>query len=365
MIRRCAIIGLGLIGGSLGLALNERKLAGHICGMDTNNLNLEMALTGGAVHETTTDLEYAVKNADLVFLSIPVGAIPDILKKISGCLKPGAVVTDVGSTKKMIVERAHAILGAENPFVGGHPMAGAETSGFNGADPHLFENAFYLLTPARRTCPEALSTVHRLVRGMGAMVMEISPEEHELITAAVSHLPHLVAAALVGAVTKMPVGDRALALSAGGFRDTTRVAAGSPEMWRDIFITNRDRVLQSLSFFRSALDDLESAMTSGDREKIYNILDDASRVRRELPIKSRGYLPCVYEVVVTVPDRPGIIAMLAGMLGKAGINISEIEILRAREGYGGTIRIGFATRDEQEQAYNLLRAENIACRRKA
>ncbi len=364
MIDRCAIIGLGLIGGSLGLAMHERRLAGHICGVDTNRENLRSALAAEAIHEAA-GLREAVTGADLVILSVPVGTIPSLLEEINGCLKPGAVVTDVGSTKKAIVEAASKVLSPDIHFVGGHPMAGAETSGFAGADPYLFENAFYLLTPTPDTNPAAKNLVRRMVEGIGALVMEIPPDEHELITAAISHLPHFVAVALVKAVTGMPVADAALALSAGGFRDTTRIAAGSPEMWRDIFITNRDRVLEALSYFRTAVDELEEAVRAGDSERIYQSLHEAGLVRRELPIKPRGYLPYVYEVVVTVPDRPGMIAMLAGLLGDAGINISEIEILRAREGYGGTIRVGFASFDEQNKACELLRANNIKCRPKA
>lgn len=364
MIERCAIIGLGLVGGSLALALNERGLAKHICGVDTNRENLELALAGEAIHETA-GLQDAVAGADLVILSTPVGVIPALLREISGRLKPGAVVTDVGSTKKNIVDEADAVLGPGVHFVGGHPMAGSETSGFAGADPYLFENAFYLLTPTPETDPAALAMMRRLVEGIGAVLMEIPPDEHDLITGAISHLPHLVAAALVNAVNNMPVGERALALAAGGFRDTTRIAAGNPRMWRDIFLTNRQRVLETLGYFRSAVEELEAAVRAGDDESIYSTLDRASRVRRELPLKSKGYLPYVYEVVVTVPDRPGIIAMLAGLLGEAGINISEIEILRAREGYGGTIRIGFTYPEEQDRAYVLLRAHNIKCRKKA
>ncbi|MFA7467701.1 MAG: prephenate dehydrogenase [Desulfotomaculaceae bacterium] len=364
MINRCAIIGLGLIGGSLGLALNERQLAKHIYGVDTNRENLEMALSAEAVHEAV-DLREAVSDVELVILAVPVGAVPSLLRNINGWLKPGTVVTDVGSTKQAIVDEAKSVLRPDIHFVGGHPMAGSETSGVAGADSYLFENAFYLLTPTPDTNHAAMDLVRGMVKGIGALVMEIPPDEHDLITAAISHLPHFVAAALVNAVTNMPVGDRALALSAGGFRDTTRIAAGSPQMWRDIFITNRDRVLESLSFFRAAVEELEEAIRAGKGAQIYHTLSEANQVRRELPIKPRGYLPYIYEVVVTVPDRPGIIAMLASLLGDAGINITEIEILHAREGYGGTIRVGFATSDEQNRACDLLRARNIKCRPKA
>ncbi|MBF7082023.1 prephenate dehydrogenase [Desulfallas sp. Bu1-1] len=362
MIDRCVIIGVGLIGGSLGLALSERGLAGHISGVDTNEQNLEAALAGGAIHEPA-ELRRAVAGADLVVLATPVGATPGLLREIRDYLKPGAVVTDVGSTKLNVVEQAEAAIGGR--FVGGHPMAGAETAGFAGADPYLFENAFYLLTPTPRTDPAALGLMRRLVEAVGAHVMEMSPEQHDLVTAAISHLPHFVAAALVNAVAGMPAGDRALALAAGGFRDTTRIAAGNPVMWRDIFLSNRERVLEALDGFRGAVEQLETALRRGDGEKILQILTAAGKIRTELPIRSRGYLPRVYEIVVTVPDRPGVIAMLAGMLAGAGINISEIEILRAREGYGGTIRIGFATPGEQERALGLLQENEIKCRLKA
>ncbi|SFQ96611.1 prephenate dehydrogenase [Desulfoscipio geothermicus] len=362
MVERCTIIGVGLIGGSLGLALNERGLAGHICGVDLHRENLDMALAAGAINEIA-ELPEAVTGADLVILAAPVGATPPILRQIKDYLQPGAVITDVGSTKQDVVARAEEILDS-NCFVGGHPMAGAETAGFAGADPYLFENAFYLLTPTTRTDPTALGLVRGMVDAIGGVVMEMTPREHDLMTAAISHLPHFVAVATVAAVAGMPVGERAMALAAGGFRDTTRVAAGSPRMWRDIFLSNRKQVLQALEYFQNAVDELKAAVYRKDEEKLMNILTGASATRRKLPLRPKGYLPCIYEIVVTVPDRPGIIAMLAGLLGEAGINISEIEILRAREGYGGTIRIGFATVEEQERALQVLRNKDIKCRRK-
>lgn len=359
MIDRCVIIGVGLIGGSLGLALNERGLARHITGVDTSEQNLKAALAGGAIHEIA-ELDRAVSRADLVVLATPVGAMPGLLRETGKYLKRGAVVTDVGSTKLNIVEQAEAVLGGR--FVGGHPMAGSETTGFTGADPYLFENAFYLLTPTSRTAGDALALVRKVVEAIGAHVMEMSPEQHDLATAAISHLPHLVAVSLVNAVAGLPFGEKALALAAGGFRDTTRIAAGNPVMWRDIFLANRARVLEALDGFRGAVEQMETALRQGDGEQILQILSAAGKTRRELPVRSKGYLPRLYEVVVTVPDRPGVIAMLAGMLAGAGINIAEIEILRAREGYDGTIRIAFTTPEEQEQAAGVLRANEIKCR---
>ncbi|TYO95568.1 prephenate dehydrogenase [Desulfallas thermosapovorans] len=361
LIKSCAIIGVGLIGGSLGLAMSERQLVGHIRGVDVNRENLDMALAAGAIHQAAA-LPDAVTGAELVILAAPVGTTQELLKSMKPFLKPGAVITDVGSTKKSVVQQAEALIG--DRFVGGHPMTGAETAGFSGADPFLFENAFYLLTPTAQTNNDALETVRRLVQATGAVVMEMTPEEHDLITAAISHLPHFMAVSLVAAVAGMSIGDKAMALAAGGFRDTTRIAAGSPPMWRDIFLSNRRQVLQTLEHLRGAMDELESALRRQDAEKLMQILSETSAIRKKLPVKPKGYLPYIYELVVTVPDRPGVIAGLAGMLGEAGINIAEIEILRAREGYGGTIRIGFATPDEQDRAMELFQARGIKCRRK-
>ncbi len=361
LIECCAIIGVGLIGGSLGLALAERQLAGHICGVDVNRDNLTMALAAGAVHQAAA-LPEAVSGADLVILAAPVGTTGALLKEIKQYIKPGAIVTDVGSTKEEVMRQAGEHIGGR--FVGGHPMTGAETVGFSGADSYLFENAFYLLTPTPETDTGALDTVRRLVQAIGAVVMEMSPREHDLVTAAISHLPHFMAVSLVAAVAGMPVGDKAMALAAGGFRDTTRIAASSPTMWRDIFLSNREQVLRTLDYMRIAMDELETALRRRDAEKMMHILSGASTVRKKLPLRPKGYLPYIYEIVVTVPDRPGIIAGLAGMLGEASINIVEIEILRAREGYGGTIRVGFATAEEQDLAMELFQARGIKCRRK-
>jgi len=361
LIESCAIIGVGLIGGSMGLALSERGLARYICGVDLNQDNLTMALAAGAVHQASP-LPEAVSGADLVILAAPVGSTEALLNEIKPFLKPGAIVTDVGSTKAEVVREAEELIGSR--FVGGHPMTGAETAGFSGADPYLFENAFYLLTPTPATDPGALETVRRLVQAVGAVVMEMPPQEHDLVTAAISHLPHFMAVSLVAAVESMPVGDKAMALAAGGYRDTTRIAASSPTMWRDIFLSNSGQVLKALDYLRRTMDELETALRCKDVEKIIHILSDASTARKKLPLKHKGYLPYIYEIVVSVPDRPGSIAGLAGMLGEAGINIVEIEILRAREGYGGTIRVGLATSEEQDRAMELFQNNGTKCRRK-
>ncbi|MGB9802570.1 prephenate dehydrogenase dimerization domain-containing protein, partial [Desulfofundulus sp.] len=223
------------------------------------------------------------------------------------------------------------------------------------ADPYLFENAFYIITPLPDTPLQALEKVRKLAAGVGAKVVEMTPAEHDRAVAAVSHLPHLVAATLVNTLVNLPGGEGFLPLGAGGFRDTTRVAAGNPSMWRDILLSNAQAVTMVLDAFRQQLDLVEEAIKNREGERILNLLGRASQARKQIPASMRGYLGTMYEIVAGVPDRPGMIARVAGLLGDAGINISDIEIIRVREGEGGSVRLAFATVAEQEEAAEILR----------
>ncbi len=355
MFNQVTIIGVGLIGGSLGLALCRRSLARRVVGVDRNPENLRLAREAGAVHESTFDLAEGVAGSELVILATPVGETPAVLAGLKPHLLPGTVVTDVGSTKAAVCTGAAEMMPPGSWFVGGHPMAGSEYSGMAGADPYLFENAFYIITPLPETPRAALERVRALACGVGAKVVEMTPEEHDRAVAAVSHLPHLVAVALVNTLVDLPGGEEFLPLAAGGFRDTTRVAAGNPLMWRDIFLSNTRAVTEALAVFRSQLNRLEEVIKNGTGERVLTLLEQACQVRKKIPARMRGYLGAMYEIVVAVPDRPGMIAQIAGRLGDAGINISDIEILRVREGEGGSIRLAFATVNEQDEAVNILR----------
>jgi len=359
IFKQVTIIGIGLIGGSLGLALCGRNLARQVIGVDPDPENRRLAEERGAAHLLTDAAGEAVRGAELVVLATPVGSIPAVLAEITPHLRPGTVVTDVGSVKKAVVDRAAAAMPSGVFFVGGHPMAGSERSGMAGADPYLFENAYYIITPAPEVPEEALQRVYALATGVGARVVRMNAEEHDRAVAAVSHLPHLTAAALVNTLAALPAREKFLPLAAGGFRDTTRVAAGNAAVWRDIFLTNRQAVLDVLAVFHRQVMLLEEAVAAEDMRTITALLEQAGRVRRSLPARARGYLPPLFELVVTVPDRPGMIAEVAGPPGRAGINIADIEILRVREGEGGTIRLAFATENERDQAAAILKQNGI------
>lgn len=364
MIKKAAIVGVGLIGGSFGLALRKFNLAREVIGMDVDSSNLREAVKIGAVHRAIDDPAQLPGDVEVVILAIPVGKTVEVLKELIPCLSAGAVITDVGSVKESIVRSAEGLIPPSIYFVGGHPMAGSELAGIRGADAYLFENAYYLLTPTGCTKPQALQKVKELVRGVGAQPVEISPEEHDMIVAAVSHLPHLVACALVNVINDISGQERILPFAAGGFQDTTRIASGNPSLWKDILLNNKKKVLEILKHFREALQRCEGAMASGNGEAILRELETAARTRKGIPARSKGYLPALYEIVVTIPDRPGSIAEISGYLAGEEINISDIEILRAREGEGGTVRIAFSKEEEQEAAVRILSSRGIPARKR-
>lgn len=363
-LRQVTIIGLGLIGGSLGLAFTQGKLVPEVIGVDTDQEALALGVEMQAIHHGTTNAAAVLPDSDLVVLATPVGAIPAVVTAIIPYLKPGCILTDVGSTKQDTVALMEESLPDTVFFVGGHPMAGAETSGIGGADRYLFENAVYLLTPTPRTSAAAVATVRSLVEAIGARVITLPPAEHDLIVAAVSHLPHVAAAALVHTVGELARDyPHLLTLAAGGFRDTTRIAGANPVMWRDICLHNKEMLLKMLGYFRRELDRLEQMVTRADGSRLKENFFNAGRIRANIPANMKGLLPGIYELVVTVPDRPGMIAEVAQILAQEQINICDIEILRVREGEGGTIRLGFKGELVVTQALALLKAYGIIARR--
>lgn len=258
-----AIIGFGLIGGSYGLALKERKLARRVIGVARRETTRQMAREVGAADETTSDAREAVRDADLVILCTPVGSIADMARCIASALQRDAIVTDAGSTKAGIVRDCEAILGGR--FIGGHPMAGSHETGPQWARADLFEGATYVLTPTPQTDPAALETGRTLAEKLGARPLLLDAQTHDELVAFTSHLPHVVSFALANAVAaKQNANPLAAQLAASGFRDTTRLAASDPQLWTDICLANRDAVLTALAEFERQLQVLKSALADGD-----------------------------------------------------------------------------------------------------
>ena len=281
MIQTLAIVGVGLLGGSVAKAARAAALARTVVGVGRDAARLERALSDGALDRATTDLDAGVRGADFVLLAAPVLAIEALLERVWRAAPDGATLTDVGSTKAGIVRRAEALAaGRPLAFVGSHPMAGSEQSGYGVARADLFEGATVLVTPTDRTEPRALKAVTGFWEALGARVSALDPEAHDRAVAAISHLPHAVADALMDAVARFA--PEALEFAARGFKDTTRIAASDPDMWADIFLANRTALGASLGAFRQALAALEGAIAGGSREEIRALLARVKAAREAL-----------------------------------------------------------------------------------
>ncbi|MGB9791267.1 MAG: prephenate dehydrogenase/arogenate dehydrogenase family protein [Thermacetogeniaceae bacterium] len=361
-IKKVAVVGLGVIGASLGMALTATRKY-HVIGVDSDRETLGIAVETGVAAVVTDDVFDGVRNTDLVFLALPVNEIIRVGQMISECLAPETVVTDVGSTKRVVVEALEERFSSR--FVGGHPMTGSERAGIRGADQYLFENAIYLLTPTPRTDPAALDVVSGVVADTGARVMYVSPEEHDVMVAAVSHLPHLLAVSLMNVASHIASEyPETMILAAGGFRDVTRIAASQSAMWRDIYMTNRENIVNMSRRLRKYLEEMENNLEKGNFEAIVAEIKKAREEREKIPFRVRGLLPSVYEVLVTVADRPGSIAEVTALVASKDLNIVDIEIVRVREGEGGTLRLAFKTPEEADSAESILKGSGFIAKRR-
>ena len=278
---KLALIGVGLIGGSFAAALRAAGVVDHVVGFDVVPQAVGQGLAAGIVDRAAASLAEAVSTADLVVLAVPVGAMRAALAAIAGHLPPEALVTDVGSTKVSVIADAQATLGsAFRRFVPAHPIAGGERPGVEHADARLFQNRLAITTPVADTDPEALAATERLWRRVGARLEQLAPDVHDRIFAAVSHLPHMLAFALVEMIARSPDADAKFAHAGAGFRDFTRIAASSPPMWRDVCLANRVALADALDSYRSRLEDLQRAIESGDGAALERLFRVASEARR-------------------------------------------------------------------------------------
>ena len=281
--RTLCIVGLGLMGGSLARAVKEGGLPWRVRGLARDPETRRAALAAGAVDEACATAAEAARDADLVVIALPVRSIPDAARDLSPHLAPGTVVTDVGSTKAVLTRRVEAVLPPGVPFVGGHPIAGTEESGFTASFASLYRGARCLLTPGASATPEAVAVVRGLWESVGMRVEVMDAATHDRILAVISHLPHVVAYALVNAAAQADAGfPGLLAYTGGGFRDFTRIAASHPAMWRDICLDNRDEVLRALDEFLAEAGRLRSLIAGGDEAGLEKAFDTARVVRRSL-----------------------------------------------------------------------------------
>lgn len=277
MFKRITIIGLGLIGGSLALAVKEKKLAKKIVGVSRRKSTIDYAIKKRIADLATLDFKKAVKDSDLVIIATPVFKIAGLAKLIAPFLKKGAIVTDAGSTKRYIVQSIEKA-GLEGiDFIGSHPIAGSEKSGIRFADKDLFKNAWCILTKSSHTNPKALSKVKKFWEALGMRTLIMPPEIHDRLLSKISHLPHAAAVSVVNSV-----GKNHLDLAAGGFKDATRIASGEPELWRDVFLTNRENLIKDIRILKKELNKIETALRTNDHIGLLKLLNRAKMLRDSL-----------------------------------------------------------------------------------
>ncbi len=280
---RLALIGVGLIGGSFARALRAAGQVDVVIGFDSQPQALKRAVELGAIDQSAESAARAVEHADLVMIATPVGSMQDVLRAIAPHLAPAAIVTDVGSTKASVIEAARHELGpAFERFVPGHPIAGREHSGVEYSEAALFNDKLFICTPVERTDAEAVRQVEALWRSVGCHTDRMTPEEHDTVFAAVSHLPHLLAFALVAQIAADPDAERKFALASAGFRDFTRIAASSPALWSDVCVANRGALSDELRQHRNLLAELQRAIDECDREALQSVFARAGESLREL-----------------------------------------------------------------------------------
>ncbi|NNE71649.1 MAG: prephenate dehydrogenase, partial [Rhodothermales bacterium] len=344
-----ALLGAGLIGGSLALALKGHAPNLVIVGFDTPSV-LDLAHTRGAIDERAASPEAAVRDADVVILATPLAPALTLLTEIAPHLKPGAIVTDVGSVKLPVTRHAAKVLPDTVTFIGGHPMTGSEKRGVANADAVLFENAVYVLCPEDPESP-AFHTLSGLIALSGARIRVMGAEEHDRAAARVSHIPQLMAITLVNQIQN---DADAAGLAAGGFRDMTRIASSSFQIWRDILVGNEGPILDELGLISASLQRLRNRLAEGDMEAVAESFRSAASIRNDIPANSKGFLNPLSDVFVYTPDEPGALLTIVRVLTEASVDIKDIELLKIREGTGGTFRLGFRDAEASREAVGVL-----------
>lgn len=356
-------IGFGLIGGSIAKAIREEYSGYKIIAFNyyspKSNTSLELALEEKVLDEVCTELDGTFSTCDLIFLCAPVLTNIEYLSKLKHIIKPTCILTDVGSVKGNIYHEVKN-LDMEHHFIGGHPMAGSEKVGYSNSNAKLLENAYYVLTPAPLVSQDQINTLYNLVEQIGGIPVILDAKEHDDTVAAISHVPHIIAASLVHLIRNSDDKEGKMrALAAGGFRDITRIASSSPIMWQNICLTNSTSIKEFLDQYIQLLQQMSHTLSVDNNNKdveeyLYEFFDIAKDYRDSLPTASIGILDRVHEVYLDIIDEAGAIATIATILASNHISIRNIGIIHNREFQDGVLRIEFYDKKASIQAVDLL-----------
>ena len=350
----CGFVGLGLIGGSIAKAIRQNLPDTKIIAYDINSDTLSLAKKEGIADIVLENIDDAFSECDYLFLCAPVSKNDENLKTLSGLISKDCTITDVGSVKTDIHFHIEA-LGLSSQFIGGHPMAGSERIGFVNSKAILLENAYYILTPTGDVSEEKISSYKKLVHTMGAIPLILSFQEHDYVTAAISHLPHVIASSLVNLVHASDSKEGIMKLiAAGGFKDITRIASSSPVMWQQICLTNTENIVSLLDDYIKALQIIREKLQIRDAEALFEFFQSARNYRESFIDASSGPIKKSNSITVDILDETGTLASIANILALKSINIKNIGIAHNREFEEGTLQIEFYEETSIEQAVSIL-----------
>lgn len=359
MRKQVLLVGTGLIGGSIALAIKKENEV-YIVGYDINEEQVQRAKEIGVIDKVGRNVLDEAEKSDVIILASPVEVTVSLLEQLATCqLREHVIITDVGSTKVKIMHAASQLAKRGITFIGGHPMAGSHKTGVESAKAHLFENAFYIFTPFPTTPKEKVEQLKELLKGTRAHFLILEQTEHDHVTGIVSHFPHVIASGLVKLIQKhADENDYVTALASGGFRDITRIASSSPKMWTDIVKQNRSQLVTLLQEWIAEMKQVEEMIESDNEKWIYDFFARAKQFRDSLPVNSSGAIPSYFDLYVDVIDKVGALADITSVLAKHEISVSNLQILEAREGLLGVLRISFQSEKDRSHAKVQLEQEN-------
>jgi len=353
----CGFIGLGLIGGSIARALREYHPGCRIMAYDTDRNALKLAERDGVINLPLSELNESLLSCDYLFLCAPVGENNHLLMEITKYLSPSCLLTDVGSVKATI-HRQVKKAGLSRCFIGGHPMAGSERTGYINSKALLLQNAYYILTPEEEVSVETVADFRELIASLKAIPLVLTCREHDYVTAAISHLPHVVAASLVNLIRKSDSEEGTMKMiAAGGFKDITRIASSSPVMWQQICLTNRENISKLLEDYIDSLKQIKSEIDSAQPQALYRFFETARDYRDSFIDAPSGPIKKSFSLRIEIADEPGALAAIATILALHRISIKNIGISHNREQEDGVLRVEFYQKESIEKACEILRAK--------
>ncbi|NOX16787.1 MAG: prephenate dehydrogenase/arogenate dehydrogenase family protein [Chlorobi bacterium] len=350
MIERVSIIGLGLIGGSIAKALKQTKYNLEISAFDKKEI-LDAAIQDKSIDVGLGGID-EVFSADLIFICLPLDLTLYTLENIAPNLHDGIIVTDVTGVKSPVQKKWDS-LNCEGTYIGGHPMTGKEVGGYENSDPLLFENSVYIISETIRKHPEAHPLL-LLIQAMGARIKILNPIVHDEIVATVSHLPQLLSVSLLNHAARKESKINFLDFAAGGFRDMTRVASSEFSIWESVIQQNKEKIIASLDNYIEELHSVKNILIKNQLDKLSKKFENARIRRDEVPKNNKGFLSPLFDIYVFVKDEPGVVSKISTTLYKRGINIKDIELLKIREGTGGTFRLSFDSEKDATAAKDLV-----------